>query len=133
MSGILPFGIVITSYSIHYTKLYENERPAGNIYKGKVVNVLPGMDAAFVDIGLDKNAFLHVGDIALDKENFKFKNNDKSLEIPDIRDVIKQGEDIIVQVVKDPLGTKGARITTHVTLPGRMLVLMPTMDYIGVS
>ena len=117
----------------YYVERPGNERPAGNIYKGKVVNVLPGMDAAFVDIGLDKNAFLHVGDIALDKENFKFKNNDKNLEIPDIRDVLKQGEDIIVQVVNDPLGTKGARITTHVTLPGRMLVLMPTMDYIGVS
>lgn len=117
----------------YYVERPGNERPAGNIYKGKVVNVLPGMDAAFVDIGLEKNAFLYVGDIALDKENFKFKSHDKSVEIPDIRDVIKQGEDIVVQVVKDPLGTKGARITTHVTLPGRMLVLMPTMDYIGVS
>ncbi len=117
----------------YYVERPGNERPAGNIYKGKVVNVLPGMDAAFVDIGLEKNAFLYVGDIALDKENFKFKNNDKNLEIPEIADVLKQGEDLIVQVVKDPLGTKGARITTHVTLPGRMLVLMPTMDYIGVS
>lgn len=117
----------------YYVERPGNERPAGNIYKGKVVNVLPGMDAAFVDIGLEKNAFLYVGDIALDKENFKFKGHDKSVEVPDIRDVLKQGEDIIVQVVKDPLGTKGARITTHVTLPGRMLVLMPTMDYIGVS
>jgi len=117
----------------YYVERPGNERPAGNIYKGKVVNVLPGMDAAFVDIGLEKNAFLYVGDIALDKENFKFKNYDKSVDIPDIGDVLKQGEDILVQVVKDPLGTKGARITTHITLPGRMLVLMPTMDYVGVS
>ena len=117
----------------YYVERPGNERPAGNIYKGKVVNVLPGMDAAFVDIGLEKNAFLYVGDIALDKENFKFKNNDKGVDVPDIGDVLKQDEDIIVQVVKDPLGTKGARITTHVTLPGRMLVLMPTMDYVGVS
>ncbi|MBN2878802.1 MAG: Rne/Rng family ribonuclease [Clostridia bacterium] len=117
----------------YYVERPGKERSAGNIYKGKVVNVLPGMDAAFVDIGLERNAFLYVGDIALDKENFKFKNNEKTVEIPDIKDVLKEGENIIVQVVKDPLGTKGARITTHVTLPGRMLVLMPTMDYIGVS
>ena len=119
----------------YYVERPGNERPAGNIYKGKVVNVLPGMDAAFVDIGLEKNAFLYVGDVALDKENFKFKDHeqDRAVEMKDIGDVLKQGEEILVQVVKDPLGTKGARITTHITLPGRMLVLMPTMDYVGVS
>ena len=68
----------------YYVERPGNERPAGNIYKGKAVNVLPGMDAAFVNIGLEKNAFLYVGDIALDKDNFKFKNYDKSVEIPDI-------------------------------------------------
>jgi len=115
----------------YYVERSGTENPAGNIYKGKVVNVLPGLDAAFVDIGLSKNAFLYVGDVALNEVDFKFKNNGGGL--PDIRDVLKVGQEIIVQVVKDPLGSKGARVTTHITLPGRMLVLMPTMDYVGVS
>jgi len=116
----------------YYVERPGSERPAGNIYKGRVVNVLPGMDAAFVDIGLEKNAFLYVGDVALNRDDFEFKSQGNA-QLPDIRDVVKQGQEIIVQVVKDPLGGKGARITTHVTLPGRMLVLMPTMNYIGVS
>jgi ribonuclease G len=115
----------------YYVERSGTENPAGNIYKGKVVNVLPGLDAAFVDIGLSKNAFLYVGDVALNDVDFKFKGNGGGL--PDIRDVLKVGQEIIVQVVKDPLGSKGARVTTHITLPGRMLVLMPTMDYVGVS
>ena len=115
----------------YYVERSGTENPAGNIYKGKIVNVLPGLDAAFVDIGLNKNAFLYVGDVALNEVDFKFKNNGDGL--PDIRDVLKVGQEIIVQVVKDPLGGKGARVTTHITLPGRMLVLMPTMDYVGVS
>ncbi len=115
----------------YYVERSGTENPAGNIYKGKVVNVLPGLDAAFVDIGLSKNAFLYVGDVALNEVDFKFKNNGGGL--PDIRDVLKVGQEIIVQVIKDPLGSKGARVTTHITLPGRMLVLMPTMDYVGVS
>ncbi len=116
----------------YYMERPGSERPAGNIYKGKVVNVLPGMDAAFVDIGLEKNAFLYVGDVALNRDDFEFKSQRKS-DMPDIRDVVKQDQELLVQVVKDPLGGKGARITTHVTLPGHMLVLMPTMDYVGVS
>lgn len=115
----------------YYVERSGTENPAGNIYKGKVVNVLPGLDAAFVDIGLSKNAFLYVGDVALNDVDFKFKDNGGGL--PDIRDVLKVGQEILVQVIKDPLGSKGARVTTHITLPGRMLVLMPTMDYIGVS
>ncbi len=115
----------------YYVERAGTENPAGNIYKGKVVNVLPGLDAAFVDIGLSKNAFLYVGDVALDEVDFKFKDNGGGL--PDIRDVLKVGQEILVQVVKDPLGSKGARVTTHITLPGRMLVLMPTMNYVGVS
>ena len=115
----------------YYVERSGTENPAGNIYKGKVVNVLPGLDAAFVDIGLNKNAFLYVGDVALNEVDFKFKNNGGGL--PDIRDVLKVGQEILVQVIKDPLGSKGARVTTHITLPGRMLVLMPTMDYVGVS
>lgn len=115
----------------YYVERSGTEHPAGNIYKGKVVNVLPGLDAAFVDIGLSKNAFLYVGDVALNDVDFKFRGDGE--ELPDIRDVLKPGQEIMVQVIKDPLGSKGARVTTHITLPGRMLVLMPTMNYIGVS
>ena len=102
----------------------------GNIYKGRVVNVLPGMQAAFVDIGLEKNAFLYVKD-ALPKEVSK----DKQLNINSIaiKDVVKSGQEIIVQVVKEPFGTKGARVTTHISIPGRHMVIMEDTDYIGVS
>ncbi len=112
------------------------ERLVGNIYKGRVQNVLPGMQAAFVDIGLERNAFLYAGDIVLDKRDFQFCNHEgeqKVDEVPNIRDIVKPGQDIMVQVIKEPVGTKGARVTTHITLPGRSLVLMPTANYIGVS
>lgn len=108
----------------------DNKRIVGNIYKGRVVNVLPGMQAAFVDIGLEKNAFLYVKD-AIPKEILS--NSDINLKDISIKDVVKQGQEIIVQVIKEPFGGKGARITTHITLPGRHLVLMPYTDYIGVS
>ena len=99
------------------------ERILGNIYKGTVENVLPGMQAAFVNIGLERNAFLYVDEAV----NF--------LSVPDlnIRDVVKEGQELLVQVIKEPVGTKGARVTTKITLPGRFLVLMPTVDYVGVS
>ena len=105
-------------------------RITGNIYKGRVVNVLPGMQAAFVDIGLEKNAFLYVKD-ALPKEVSK----DSQLNIRNIaiKDVVKSGQEIIVQVVKEPFGTKGARVTTHISIPGRQMVIMEGTDYIGVS
>ncbi|MFC5529275.1 Rne/Rng family ribonuclease [Cohnella yongneupensis] len=99
----------------------------GNLYKGKVVNVLPGMQAAFVDIGLSKNAFLYVDDALhphLDKQP-----KDK----PSISELLKPGDEVLVQVMKDPLGGKGARVTTHFSLPGRWLVYMPGADYIGIS
>ncbi len=115
----------------------DNEVLVGNIYRGKIINVLPGMQAAFVDIGLNKNAFLYVGDINTDKSLFEFKNADNKIEhrlkTPSISDVIREGQEITVQVLKEPMGTKGARITTHITLPGRYLVLMPTVNYVGVS
>ena len=112
------------------------ERLVGNIYKGRVANVLPGMQAAFVDIGLDKNAFLYAGDILADTSDFEF--GQQKAEAPNLRggrieDMVKEGQEIVVQVLKQPGGTKGARITTHVTLPGRMMVLMPTVNHIGVS
>lgn len=108
-----------------------SERLVGNIYLGKVQNVLPGMQAAFVDIGLEKNAFLYAGDVFFPGDKF-----DKLEQLPPsrkINDLLKPGQSILVQVAKDPIGTKGARVTTHITMAGRSLVLMPTVDYVGVS
>lgn len=99
----------------------------GNIYKGKVVNVLPGMQAAFVDIGLNKNAFLYVDDVLhphLDKQ---------PKEKPSISDLLHPGDELVVQLMKEPLGGKGARVTTHYSLPGRWIVYMPQADYVGIS
>lgn len=110
-----------------------DSRLAGNIYKGKVENVLPGMQAAFVDIGLEKNAFLYVDDaIIATKEDDDDLVEDEIGHLA-INDLLRPGQEIIVQVVKEPMGSKGARITRHITLPGRYLVLMPGVDYVGVS
>jgi ribonuclease G len=134
----------------------------GNIYKGRVVRVLPGMQAAFVDINLEKAAFLYVSDVqhpVTDLEQLFMSSCEveNAEEIPDetdeslteklkdvldlqpsysdvpIQDRLQEGQEILVQVAKEPIGHKGARITTHIALPGRLLVLMPTMDHIGVS
>ena len=96
----------------------------GNIYKGRVCRVLPGMQAAFVDIGLERAAFLHVSDIVLPE------NGARSDEITEL---LREGQEILVQVVKDPLGTKGARLTTNISIPSRYLVFMPSLRTIGVS
>ena len=98
-----------------------------NIYKGRVLRVLPGMQAAFVDIGLERTAFLHASDIS--RPGLR-ENGD---EVPGIRELVREGDEIMVQVVKDPLGNKGARLTTWVTLPSRHLVLLPRSDTVGVS
>ncbi len=98
-----------------------------NIYKGRVSRVLPGMQAAFIDIGLERTAFLHASDIV---SPTVAKNGD---EVPDIKDMVREGDGIMVQVVKDPLGDKGARLTTYITLPSRHLVLLPFSDTVGVS
>lgn len=125
----------------------------GNIYRGRVARVLPGMQAAFVDIGLDRTAFLYVSDVHKDflgLEQTMLRNNigseDSSLATRDemrpgplsgisfnIEDLLHEGQDIIVQVSKEPIGTKGARLTSHISLPGRHLVLMPTVNHAGVS
>ncbi len=123
----------------------------GSIHRGTVMRVLPGMQAAFVDIGLDKAAFLYVGDIRddLDSESFLFQEAEREgpLELvsPEdekartatpktpIQDLLKEGQSLIVQVAKDPLGTKGARITTHLSLPGRFVVYLPTIRHLGIS
>lgn len=130
------------------------ERPkekglVGNIYKGKVVRVLPGMQAAFVDIGLERTGFLYVDDIyvrSADLEN-RFQNPDEecccgremaevvSERTPGtgIEDLLVEGQELLVQICKEPIGTKGARLTGHITLPCRNLVFMPMTDHIGVS
>src|SRR5713226_4276267 len=119
---------------------------AGNIYKGKVARVLPGMQAAFVDIGMEKAGFLHASDfddvpddvqlITASPEDVDFDEPPRppshSRRLP-LEKRISSGEEILVQVAKDPLGTKGARITSHVSLPGRYMVFMPSTSHIGIS
>ncbi|MHB8156697.1 MAG: Rne/Rng family ribonuclease [Desulfocucumaceae bacterium] len=114
-----------------YIERSVTQRLVGNIFKGRVENVLPGMQAAFVDIGLDKNAFLYVED-ALPARSPDGQGRGSALGT-NICDILKHGQEVIVQIVKEPIGTKGPRVTTHITLPGRYLVIMPTMDYIGIS
>src|ERR1700732_94774 len=101
-----------------------------NIYKGRVSRVLPGMQAAFIDIGMERTAFLHASDI------FDSRHAETGIEPPrteNIRSLGAEGNEILVQVVKDPLGTKGARLTTYITLPSRYLVYMPKGHGVGVS
>lgn len=105
----------------------------GNIYLGKVSRVLPGMQAAFVDIGLEKAAFLHASDIVNSASFEEGVDEQPVKKIQDIRELVKQGQFIMVQVVKDPLGTKGARLTTDITIPSRYLVFMPDATHVGVS
>ncbi len=104
----------------------------GNIYKGRVSRVLPGMQAAFVDIGLDKSAFLHATDIVPHTECVTGEEQ-KKFSVKSISELVRPGQDLMVQVVKDPLGTKGARLTTDITLPSRYLVFMPDASHVGVS
>src|SRR5688500_5629417 len=128
----------------------------GNLYKGRVSKVLPGMQSAFVDLGLERDGFLYVADVVATFEEFDRletdeddppnggksagagggrggrRDKEKGSE-PKIEELLKEGQDVIVQVVKEPLGTKGARLTSHATMPGRFLVFMPTVDHVGVS
>ena len=139
----------------------------GNLYKGRVSKVLPGMQSAFVDLGLERDGFLYVSDVLATFEEFdrletddddppsppangaaasarpapgggrpggrgRDREREKGPE-PKIEDLLKEGQEVIVQVAKEPLGTKGARLTSHATMPGRFLVFMPTVDHVGVS
>jgi ribonuclease G len=114
----------------------------GNIYKGRVTKVLPGMQSAFVNLGLDRDAFLYVSDVLEEFEEYESESSD-DLHFDDatppprpetsIADLLREGQEIVVQVSKDSISTKGARITTHVTLPGRFIVFMPTVTHVGVS
>ncbi len=103
----------------------------GNVYKGKVVRVLPGMQAAFVEIGLERTAFLHASDIArnLEEEDVSTENRPE----PQIVSLVQEGQSVVVQVVKDPMGTKGARLTTQISIPSRYLVYMPGAQHVGIS
>jgi ribonuclease G len=157
----------------------ENQRGVvGNIYKGRVSKVLPGMQSSFVDIGLERDAFLYVSEVINTVEEFeklageeddedggrraedgkaaegaeraespdpaaaparvperrgRDRDRDRDQPLAKIEDLLKEGQEVLVQVVKEPLGTKGARLTSHVTMPGRFLVFMPTVDHVGVS
>jgi ribonuclease G len=120
----------------------------GNVYKGRVSKVLPGMQSSFIDIGLERDGFLYVADVVDTIDEFDKLSSDDDDEgaanrkereprgerpQPKIEELLREGQEIVVQVVKEPLGTKGARLTSHVTMPGRFLVFMPTVDHIGVS
>ena len=125
---------------------------AGNIYKGRVLRVLPGMQAAFVDIGLNQAAFVYVDDVySSDLKEYErlFQIESEELDTEaeidpesvggenrrnmQIEELISEGQEIMAQVAKSPIGTKGARISSYISLPGRFLVLMPSSDHIGIS
>ena len=119
---------------------------AGNIYKGRVERVLPGMQAAFVNIGLEKSAYLHVSDVRGTPDDLKRlvgagesqeNGDDEEPEAPSgsarIEELLKEGQEIVVQVTKEPISTKGARVTRYISLPGRHLVFMPTVEHVGIS
>src|SRR3954470_5778623 len=104
-----------------YLERKKDKGYVGNIYKGKVVRVLPGMQAAFVDIGLERTGFIHAADMVPEAP----AGEPRAAEVPDIRSLVREGQTILVQVAKDPISTKGARLTTHLTLSSRYLVYMP--------
>ena len=124
---------------------------AGNIYKGRVLRVLPGMQAAFVNVGLNQAAFIYVDDVFYDdyqeyERLFNVEseiNEDGSEDKPSpeflkkrefsIEEIIREGQEVLVQAAKSPMGTKGARISSYISLPGRHLVLLPTVNHIGIS
>jgi ribonuclease G len=122
----------------------EAERMVGDIYKGVVKTVLPGMQAAFIDLGLEKSAFLHFSDIGDSKSQLDLlyevefgeeeeEPKKKKKQPKSIQEVLKEGQEILVQVTKEPIGTKGSRVTTELSLPGRYVVMVPGEDHVGVS
>ncbi len=152
--AVLENGIM----SDFYLERARSRGVVGNIYKGRVIRVLPGMQAAFVDIGLEKAAFLYVADVFQEHEPHDMEDDEDEEDgddeedaaspgapagrrsnrrrrgpIPPIEEQLREGQELLVQVIKDPIGTKGARVTCHITLPGRHLVFMPTTDHVGIS
>ena len=102
----------------------------GDVFQGKVLRVMPGMEAAFVDVGMDKAAFIHASDVSMiDDDGFEVRDN----EHRPIQELLREGQYIVVQVAKDAISTKGARLTTHLTLPSRNLVYLPRSNHIGIS
>ncbi|RUM43903.1 MAG: ribonuclease E/G, partial [Desulfurobacterium sp.] len=119
-----------------YVERKGNRGIVGNIYKGRVQKIVPAVQAAFVDIGVTKKAFLYVRDAVA----FEFEEDDPfegtggfENELPSIEEVLSEGQEVIVQVSKEPIGTKGPRVTTNVTVPGHYLVLLPTVNRVGIS
>src|ERR1700676_1366340 len=121
---------------------------AGNVYKGRVSKDLPGLQSSFIDVGLERDGFLYVAEVIDTLEEFekleagdeddkggapRDRERGRARQQAKIEDLLKDGQEILVQVVKEPLGTKGARLTSHVTMPGRFLVFMPTVNHVGVS
>jgi ribonuclease G len=126
-----------------YIEQPQSQRLVGNIYKGKIKTVLPGMQAAFIDIGMEKASFLHASDIGdvtqHDHYDPEYVDDEPPAEIvrkrrrEGIENVLKEGQDVLIQVIKEPISTKGPRVTTEVSLPGRYLVLVPDDDHVRVS
>lgn len=134
----------------YYFERHEEQRIVGNIYKGIVTSIIPGIDAAFIDIGLSRNAFLYVNDLHPLMDEFGYLNDEENAfnneeetgttemvcaELPpaSIRDLLKEDQEILVQLHKEPIGAKGSRVTTNISLPGRYLVLLPCTSHIGIS
>jgi ribonuclease G len=119
----------------------ETQRMVGDIYKGKVSNVLPGMKAAFINIGFEQNAFLHFSDVSESTHMFLLDFDDEEEERQHTRNEdnfdaakdLKKNQDIVVQIMKEPIGSKGCRVTSQISIPGRFAVLVPNQSYIGVS
>ena len=114
-----------------YLERWNDGSYVGNIYMGRVERVLPGMQAAFVNIGLERTAFLHANDIMPRQPELTEEGD--PITVPPINELLRQGQKVLVQVIKDPLGTKGARLTTQLSIPSRYLVLLPEVNNIGVS
>ncbi|MDX1396477.1 MAG: ribonuclease E/G, partial [Gemmatimonadota bacterium] len=122
----------------------DERRIVGDMYLGVVEAVVPGLQAAFIDIGGEKSAFLHASDLVTDDDDDDENGNGngnggrgrgrrRDRTYPPIQDVLSKGQTILVQVTKEPIGTKGARVTSQVSMPGRFLVYMPTSNHVGVS
>ncbi|MBE7557640.1 Rne/Rng family ribonuclease [bacterium] len=138
-----------SSLAEFYYERADQDRTTGNIYKGRVMSIVPGIEAAFVDIGLPRNAFLYVTDVAQVRDEFELlahahgsgqdeeeaHDDDERVSLPpvSIQDVLKEGQEILVQMQKEPIGAKGCRVSTNITLPGRYLVLLPVTRHVGIS
>jgi ribonuclease G len=151
--ALLENGILVELY----IERKSDQGIVGNIYKGSVTRVLPGIQAAFVDVGLEKDIFLYVMDVHDNIDEFEKLLGDKTVEINEcadssekyakngdrkensnstrfsIEDILSEGQDVLVQIAKEPIGSKGARATSHISLPGRYLVLLPTINHVGIS